>query len=75
MRTYLLGAAFIVSLITFATPSIAMTCTARHKECIEFCQKGRPGSCTNYCATALPTCMQTGCWKTPQSNKCGYSKG
>jgi len=70
---------FMIALALFMLPtsSFAMSCSARHKVCLNVCETQyakRPG-CTSYCAEALPVCMSTGCWKTPQTNKCGYSKG
>ena len=66
-------------MVAIAIPSAAFatTCTARQKTCSDICAKNwnRPGSnCLSYCAAALPQCLQTGCWNTPESNKCGYTK-
>jgi hypothetical protein len=78
----LLSLAVLAVTIAFSalvTPSksSAMTCWARHKVCLNVCatQYAKFPGCTRYCGDALPVCLSTGCWKTPQSDKCGYSKG
>ncbi len=54
----------------------AMSCSARHKVCLNYCAKNYPNQqgCTVNCGNALPQCQQSGCWVTPQENKCGYAK-
>lgn len=56
-----------------AAPAAAVSCTQRHGICLKNCAS-RTAVCTNACAEALPKCRSTGCWVTPQSSKCGYSK-
>ncbi|MFZ5733374.1 MAG: hypothetical protein ACOY4O_11595 [Pseudomonadota bacterium] len=73
MRTisFALAALMLAALADAAT---AASCTQRHALCLKNCAS-RTAVCTNACAEALPKCRSTGCWVTPQSNKCGYSKG
>lgn len=73
MRMLLLATA----LLALPASASAMSCSARHKVCLNVCatQYAKSPGCTRHCGEALPVCMKTGCWKTPQSDKCGYSKG
>ena len=64
----------ILLAIGWSAPASALTCTQRHQECIKNCASRTQG-CSTVCAEALPKCQSTGCWVTPQANKCGYTKG
>ena len=69
-------AAFCLALIGSTGAQAAMSCSQRNAECLKFCDsnyKKSPG-CTSQCADALPKCVETGCWVTRMSNKCGYAK-
>lgn len=64
-------------LASASTGASATTCSARNAYCKSFCAKTYKSTgsrCTVECADAFPVCMQTGCWKTKMSNKCGYTK-
>ncbi len=77
MRAIAYLALFVLLAIGAAVPTkAATTCTQRHATCLNVCatQYAKSGRCTGYCATALPKCLSTGCWVTPQSNKCGHGK-
>jgi hypothetical protein len=77
MRILALFSLFAVLALGQAAPaSAATTCTARHKACLNVCatQYAKSGRCTGYCAEALPKCLSTGCWVSPQANECGHIK-
>ena len=81
MRIFVLMIATVSALAgasIFGTPAQAMSCSARHAVCIKFCgdtYKGTQTKCSTNCSEALPVCQASGCWKTPMSSKCGYTKG
>ncbi|MCC2105232.1 MAG: hypothetical protein KDJ20_15000 [Hyphomicrobiales bacterium] len=62
-------------LISASSGASATTCSARNAYCKNYCAtKARGARCTVECADAFPVCMQTGCYKTKMSNKCGFTK-
>ncbi|GJD52205.1 hypothetical protein OPKNFCMD_4967 [Methylobacterium crusticola] len=78
MRFVVIGAIVGCALIGPSLPAhAAMSCSQRNEQCMAFCTKQfkRQTGCTSKCADALPQCMSSGCWNTPMSNKCGYTKG
>jgi hypothetical protein len=54
----------------------ATSCSQRHQFCLKICadKYAKSPACTVNCGEALPKCMSSGCWVTPGTNKCGYSK-
>ena len=78
MKHLFATAVMAAALFAVAAPAVAATCSARHKVCLSFCEKQYKSrgatSCTSRCATALPQCLQSGCWVTPMDNKCGFTK-
>jgi hypothetical protein len=78
MKKLAAGMVSIWMVATAVPAQAAMTCSARHQVCLDFCAKtykGTSNKCSTSCAEALPRCQQDGCWVVPMSNKCGYVKG
>ena len=71
---------FFVLAVTIAFCSsaaeAAMTCTARQKVCIGYCNSrtGNSEGCANFCASSMSQCMQSGCWISQVNSKCGFTR-
>jgi hypothetical protein len=75
-KTVLLAFLGLVAASWVSPASAALTCTQRHKVCLDYCEtnyKRSPG-CTGKCAQALPNCLSTGCWVNGFAKDCGHPK-
>jgi hypothetical protein len=77
MRTLVLSPMIVLFFIFVSIVNAkATSCSQIHQFCLKNCadKYAKSPRCTVFCGEALPKCISTGCFVTPQANKCGLSK-
>jgi hypothetical protein len=83
MKTFVVLALMTIVSALATQTAAAASCTSARQACLAYCNKNVARTagtsnfmarCTESCASGASQCMQSGCFVTNLTNKCGYTK-